>query len=278
MRRPSRAVAARRLASLLTEAGIRPAVALIAGSGLGDLAERVQVVRRDSMDEVLGISAPAVGGQARELLVGSWAGVPVLVFLGRYHLYQGLPATEVAAPVLALQGSGARVLVVTNAAGGLDPRLQPGDLMLINDHLFLPGLAGQSPLIPPLAPSAVEFVSMRDAYDPQLRDLARRAAVELGISLYEGVYAMVAGPSFETAAELRMLRLLGAHAVGMSTAPEVVMARALGLRVLGLSVITNRAVPEEATVPSHEEVLEAGKRAAPLLARLIERVLPALAA
>ncbi len=257
---------------------MRPAVALIAGSGLGGLAERIEVVRRDSMDEVLGVSAPAVGGQARELLVGSWAGVPVLVFLGRYHLYQGLPAAEVAAPVRALHGSGARVLVVTNAAGGLDQRLQPGDLMLINDHLFLPGLAGQSPLIPPRMPGPVEFVSMRDAYDPQLRELTRRAAAELGISLYEGVYAMVAGPSFETAAELRMLRLLGAHAVGMSTAPEVVMARAVGLRVLGLSVITNRAVPEEATVPSHEEVLEAGKRASPLLARLIERVLPALAA
>jgi purine-nucleoside phosphorylase len=275
--RGTRQEAARRLASLLAEAGVQPAVAVIAGSGLGALAERVAVTRRAAMDEVLGIAAPPVDGHARELLLGYWAGVPVLLFLGRYHLYQGLSAAEVAAPVAALAGSSVRALVVTNAAGGIDERLQPGDLMLITDHLSLPGLAGQSPLIPPLSGAGVEFVSMRDAYDPELRALARQAASELGLPLQEGVYAMVAGPSYETAAELRMLRLLGAQAVGMSTAPEVVMARAVGLRVLGLSVITNRAVPEEAVMPSHEEVLEAGRRAGPLLARLIERLLPSLA-
>ncbi len=274
--RGSQQEAARRLAPLLAEAGVQPAVAVIAGSGLGALAERVEVVRREAMDEVLGVAAPPVGGHARELLLGRWAGVPVLLFLGRYHLYQGLSAAEVATPVAALAGSGVRALVVTNAVGGIDERLQPGDLMLITDHLFLPGLAGQSPLIPPPSQTGIEFVSMRDAYDLELRALARKAAGELGLPLKEGVYAMVAGPSYETTAELRMLRLLGAQAVGMSTAPEVVMARALGLRVLGISVITNRAVPEEATPPSHEEVLEAGKRAAPLLARLIEQLLPGL--
>lgn len=267
---------ARRLAPLLAEAGVQPAVAVIAGSGLGALAERVEVVRREAMDEVLGVAAPPVGGHARELLLGYWVGVPVLLFLGRYHLYQGLSAAEVATPVAALAGSSVRALVVTNASGGIDERLQPGDLMLITDHLFLPGLAGQSPLIPPPSQTGIEFVSMRDAYDLELRALARQAAGELGLPLKEGVYAMVAGPSYETAAELRMLRLLGAQAVGMSTAPEVVMARSLGLRVLGLSVITNRAVPEEATPPSHEEVLEAGKRVGPLLARLIEQLLPGL--
>ncbi|MCM8748461.1 purine-nucleoside phosphorylase [Thermomicrobiaceae bacterium CFH 74404] len=268
--------AARRLASLCAGAGVQPRVAVIAGSGLGALAERVEVARREEMDRVLGVAAPPVGGHARELLLGSWAGVPVLLFLGRYHLYQGLSAAEVATPVAALAGSTVRALVVTNAAGGIDERLQPGDLMLIADHLFLPGLAGQSPLIRPSSQAGIEFVPMRDAYDPELRALARQVASELGLPMREGVYAMVAGPSYETSAELRMLRLLGAQAVGMSTAPEVVMARALGIRVLGISVITNRAVPEETKAPSHEEVLEAGRRAGPLLARLIEQLLPGL--
>jgi purine-nucleoside phosphorylase len=275
MTRASGSEATRRLASLLAEAEIRPVLALITGSGLGGLIERVEVRWRVSLDELVGVAPPAVRGHARELVLGVWAGVPVLAFHGRYHLYQGLSAADVAAPVEMLEGSGVRTLVVTNAAGGIDERFQPGDLMLIADHLYLPGLAGRSPLVPPRS-STVQFVSMRDAYDPQLRDVARQVAAVIGITLYEGVYAMVAGPSFETPAELRMLRLLGAQAVGMSTAPEVVMARALGLRVLGISVITNRAVPEEASVPTHQEVLEAGERAGPALARLLEHMLPSL--
>lgn len=266
------------LPSLLREAGIDPVVAIIAGSGLGVLAESISVRVRASMDEVLGVDAPGVRGHARQLLVGTWAGVPVLLYQGRYHLYQGLPAPAVAAPVSALKGSSARALIVTNAAGGIDDALHPGDLMLITDHLYLPGIAGHSPLIPPPSSGVVEFVAMRDAYDPTLRAMARRAAEDIGLRLREGVYAMVAGPSFETPAELRMLRLLGAQAVGMSTAPEVVMARSLGLRVLGVSLITNRAVPEEAVAPTHGEVLEVGARSGPALARLIERVLPEIAA
>jgi len=275
MTRASDSGATERLASLLAEAKVRPVIALITGSGLGGLIERVEVRRRVSLDELLGVEPPAVRGHLRELVLGLWAGVPMLAFHGRYHLYQGLTAAEVAAPVAMLEGSGVRTLVVTNAAGGIDERFQPGDLMLIADHLYLPGLTGRSPLVPPRS-SVVQFVSMRDAYDPELRAKARQVARAIGITLHEGVYAMVAGPSFETPAELRMLRLMGAHAVGMSTAPEVVMARALGLRVLGLSVITNRAIPEEPTVPTHEEVLEAGQQAGPALAQLLEHMLPSL--
>lgn len=264
------------LNALLVASGLSPRVALVIGSGLAPVVAELDVAARAAMDDLFRVQVPAVPGHAREVVVGRFAGVPILVYLGRYHLYQGLTAADVAAPIRALQGTPVRRLVLTNAAGGLDPGFQVGDLMLIRDHLNLPGLAGQSPLIPPRG-AEVDFIPMRDAYSPELRELAQEAARAVGVSLREGVYAMVAGPSYETAAELRFLRAAGADAVGMSTVPEVVMARAIGLDVLALSTITNRAVADEPATPSHEEVVREGARAAERLAAVLRELLPRLA-
>jgi purine-nucleoside phosphorylase len=182
-------------------------------------------------------------------------------------------------PIRVLQALAIKRLVVTNAAGGLEQSWQAGDIMLITDHINFPGLAGQNPLIGPnheqLGP---RFPNMANAYSPSLRKLAHKVAVEQGLTLREGVYAMVSGPSFETAAELRMLYRMGGHAVGMSTAPEVVVARHADIEVMGLSLITNitlmNPTPEEET--SHEEVLEVGGEAAPKMVRLLEGILARL--
>jgi len=263
------------LHALLAASGLSPRVALVIGSGLAPVVAELDVAARAGMDELFGLRVPGVAGHAREVVVGRFAGVPILVYLGRYHLYQGLTAAEVAAPIRALEGTPVRYLVPTNAAGGLDPAFAVGDLMLIRDHLYLPGLAGQSPLIPPRG-AEVDFIPMRDAYAPELRELAHSAARAVGVSFREGVYAMVAGPSYETAAELRFLRAIGADAVGMSTVPEVVMARAIALDVLAISTITNRAVADEPATPSHEEVVREGARAAERLSAVLGALLPRL--
>lgn len=260
---------------LIADSGLAPRTALVLGSGLAEVAAALEVAARADMDTVVGLRAAAVAGHAREVLVGELAGTPVVLFLGRYHFYQGLTMAQVVAPIAALAGTGVERVILTNAAGGINPEFQVGDLMLLRDHLNLPGLAGHSPLIPPPG-DTVAFVPMRDAYSPALRAVAHEAASALGLSLHEGVYAMVAGPSYETAAELRMLRTLGADAVGMSTVPEAVMARALGLDVLAISTITNRAVPDEDVTADHEEVLREGQRAAASLTRLLTELLPRL--
>lgn len=264
------------LAPLLRHSGLEPRVAVVLGSGLGDVSRAVTVAAEMDLDGALGLPAPDVAGHARSASVGVWGATPILVLSGRYHLYQGLTAAQVAAPVRAAAELGVSILILTNAAGGLDPVLQVGDLMLIRDHINLPGMAGASPLIPTSAAQPVEFISMGDAYSTRLRGLAIEAGREAGIDLREGIYAMVAGPSYETVAELRMLRLLGADAVGMSTAPEVVAARALGLDVLAISTITNRAVPDDGAAPSHAAVLQEGQRAADRLRRVLDGVLARL--
>lgn len=265
------------LGVLIAATGLEPRVALVLGSGLGTVVADIDVVARAPMDQVFGITVPGVAGHAREVVVGQYAGTPVVAFLGRYHLYQGLSAATVAAPIQALADTPVRRLIVTNAAGGVNPDFQVGDLMLITDHLNLPGLAGQTPLVP-TGGTEIDFLPMRDAYSPVLRDLAHKAAGAIGLTLREGVYTMVAGPSYETTAELRMIQRLGGDAVGMSTVPEVIMARALGLDVLAISTITNRAVPDEPAVPSHQEVVREGQRAAERLGRWLAAVLPDVAA
>lgn len=274
---PEPASPADRLTALIERSGLAPRVALVLGSGLGALAHAADVCQRATLDDLLGLHAPSVAGHAREVLVGTLAGHAAVIFLGRYHLYQGLTAAQVAAPVRELEGTPVETLVLTNAAGGLNPAYQVGDLMLIADHLNLPGLAGQSPLIPPRG-DEVGFVPMRDAYSPRLRMLARDAGRRIGLEVREGVYAMVAGPSYETAAELGMLRALGADAVGMSTVPETILARHCGLRVAAVSVIANLAEGLGPTGPSHEETLAATRRAAGDLARLVEDFCKSLAA
>jgi len=212
-----------------------------------------------------------VAGHANELVVGTLGRRTVAAMRGRVHLYEGYSAAEVGFPVRVLQALGVRALLVSNAAGGLNPDFQAGDLMLIRDHIFLPGLAGHNPLRGPnddaLGP---RFPDMSDAYDPDLRTLARRTAEAKGQRLREGVYVMVAGPSYETPAEYAALRALGADAVGMSTCPEVVVARHTSLPVLGISLITNVLTGAPVT---HEEVLAAADVAAGRFCDLVEGIL-----
>jgi purine-nucleoside phosphorylase len=262
--------AAARAAGRAAEA---PSVGLILGSGLGELAERVEGAARTPYAEMPGMPRPGVLGHAGELVIGRLGGRAVAALRGRVHLYEGHDAATVAFPVRVLRELGCQTLIVTNAAGGLNPGFAVGDLMAIDDHIFLPGLAGLSPLVG--APGE-RFVSMVDAYDPALVDLALGCAERIGLALRRGVYAMVAGPSFETPAELRLLTVVGADAVGMSTAPEVVVARQLGMRVLGLSCITNMALPDAREPVDHREVLETGERVKGRFASLITAVLEAL--
>jgi purine-nucleoside phosphorylase len=241
----------------------RPAVAIVLGSGLGGLA-REDAVRVDAA-EVPGLPVPRVAGHAGELQFGRLAGVPVAVLAGRVHTYEGYSAGEVAFAVRVAAQLGCRALVATNAAGGLDPDLDPGDLMVISDHV---NFLADNPLA-----GAPAFVDMIDAYDPELRALAAQPGAHRGMPVREGVYIAVRGPSYETRAEVAMFRSWGAHAVGMSTVPEVIAARAHGLRVAAVSVITNRC--GEPT--THKEVLAVTERARPHLRDLILSILPAAA-
>jgi purine-nucleoside phosphorylase len=218
--------------------------------------------------DIPGFPLSHVEGHANQLVLGHLGGRAVVAMQGRSHFYEGYSAAEVAFPVRLMQALGVRTLVVSNAAGGLNPDFRTGDLMLVRDHIFLPGLAGHNPLRGPNDASlGPRFPNMGDAYDAELRALAQRVA---GQTLREGVYVMVAGPSYETPAECAALRALGADAVGMSTCPEVVVARHMGLRVLGISLITNVLTGQPV---SHQEVLAAADAAAGHFCDLVEAVL-----
>jgi purine-nucleoside phosphorylase len=199
-----------------------------------------------------------------------------MIMQGRNHGYEGLPPQQVTFPIRVMHELGIRTLIVTNAAGGINPTYRAGDLMLIIDHIGLAAMAGKNPLYGPnddnLGP---RFVNMLRAYDPALRQLALQVATELGIELHQGVYAGLAGPTFETPAEVRFLRVMGADAVGMSTVPEVMVARHMDMRVLGISGITNAAIadPDSEAQVDHQEVLEAGRAMAPRLLALLRGVL-----
>lgn len=249
-----------------------PRVAVVLGSGLSGLADEVERARMIPYAELEGV--PRVGevaGHAGTLVSGALAGVPVVLFSGRVHQYQGADAWEAAWPARMAAALGCEVLIVTNAAGGVAERLRTGDIVLISDHI---NLMGTNPLIGwPGPPGGTPFVPMTDAYDPGLAALALKAAAVEGVELHQGVYAGLLGPSYETRAEVEYLRRVGADMVGMSTVPEVVAARALGLKVLGFSLITNAAAGEGL---SHEEVLEAGRLAGADLSRLVLAILRGL--
>lgn len=243
-------------------------VALVLGSGLDSLVEalddRVDISYRD----IEGMQGPHVAGHAGTLSVGKIAERSTICFRGRIHRYQGVSAYQAAYPARLAAALGATTFVVTNAAGSVDPSMGAGSVMLISDHL---NLTGDNPLVGwPGPEGGTPFVPMGDAYDPSLLETARKAAAELAIEVVEGVYAGLLGPTYETPAEVRYLRAVGANAVGMSTVPEVIAARALGMKVLGVSLITNVAGGSEL---SHEEVLEAGLRGGESIARLIAAVL-----
>ncbi len=255
---------------------LQPRIGLILGSGLAAVVEHGMDVEAAIPYEDLPFwPVTSVMGHPGKLFLGHWAGQPVMLMQGRAHYYEGYTMAQVTLPVRVMQRMGVDILIVTNAAGGLNPDFEPGDLMLIRDHINLVGMVGLSPLRGPnLDAFGPRFPSMRNAYDPQLRALAREVAQGLDdLPLHEGVYVGLGGPQFETPAELRFLRAIGGDAVGMSTVGEVTVARHGGMRVLGISGISNKAVWDEELEPTHEEVLEAGRVMVPRMARLIEGVL-----
>ena len=261
-------------AAVRSRAGLKPRVGLILGSGLGGLAESIADATVVPYAEIPGWPVPTVEGHAGRLLLGTLEGVPVAVMQGRVHFYEGIPMPYVGLPVRVLQALGIETLIVTNAAGAVHPDFAPGDLMLITDHINLLGMAGVSPLRGPnLDRFGPRFPDMSQAYDRKLMDLARASAQADGLVLREGVYICLAGPAFESPADLRFLRGIGVDAVGMSTVPEVIVARHGGTRVLGLSGISNKANLDGNTETTHAEVLAAGQLIVPTLAALVRGVL-----
>lgn len=249
--------------------GRRPRVLLTLGSGLGELADEVRdpVILQFSD---IGLPAPTVPGHAGRLVVGDLHGVEVMVQQGRLHLYEGVPARDIAACVRACGEAGVQTYIATNAAGGLREEMSPGDILLLSDHL---NLTANSPLVG--LGGEPQFVDMADAYDPQLRAFAATAAERSSVPISEGVYAGLIGPAYETPAEIGMLRTLGADAVGMSTVTEVIAARSLGMRVAGFSLITNVHRPG-GTPTDHAEVLAAAGTGGPRLAALLRELLTQL--
>lgn len=251
-----------------------PRLGLILGSGLGLMADSVANSTLIPYGDLPYWPVSTVPGHQGRLVIGSLEGQNVLVMQGRAHYYEGYSMAEVGLPVRVMQRLGIEVLIVTNAAGAVNPDFTPGDLMLITDHLNLIGMAGLNPLRGPnLDQLGPRFPDMSQAYDRELMGLARQVARENAIHLNEGVYCCLAGPSFETPADLRFLRMAGADAVGMSTVPEVTVARHGGTRVLGISGISNKANLDGDTLTTHEEVLEAGKVIVPKLETLIRGIL-----
>jgi len=261
-------------ASIRARAALQPAIAIILGSGLGDLASDVRDATALPYSEIPHFLRSTVSGHAGRLLVGWLDTVPVVMMQGRFHSYEGYTLPELTLPVRVMHALGAQTLIVTNAAGGINPSYRPGDFMLIRDHIYLPGMTGANPLMGPNDERLGErFPPIAKAYNAGLRKLAREvAAGQEGTTLYEGVYVMLSGPFFETGAELRFLRSIGADAVGMSTAPEVVVARHEGMRVLGISLITNMATGEESEEVDHTAVLATADAARPRFAALVRGI------
>jgi len=256
---------------------IKPRVGIILGSGLNDLAASVENAITIPYGDLPNWPVSTVIGHAGRLAVGKLEEQNVLVMQGRVHFYEGYSMAQVTLPVRVMQRLGLEILIVTNAAGGVNPDFVPGDVMLITDNLNLVGMSGANPLMGPnLDELGPRFPDMSQAYDKQLGDIARKAANENGVLLREGVYCGLSGPSFESPADLRFLRLAGTDAVGMSTVPEVIVARHGGLRVLGLSGISNKANLDGSTITTHEEVIEAGKVIMPKMGTIIRGVLKSL--
>lgn len=257
----------------------QPTIGLVLGSGLGPLADAITDAAVISYADIPGWPQSTVHGHRGELVVGRLEGQPVVAQRGRAHFYEGYTAQQVTFPIRVMRALGVETLILTNAAGGLNPAYQVGDLMMLNDHINLIGMGGNNPLVGPnddaLGP---RFVGMTQTYDRVLRQKAVEVAREAGVTLHEGVYVCLSGPTFETPAEVRMLRGMGADAVGMSTVHEVLVARHGGMRVMAFSGITNVAIDtlETTADANHEEVLEAGQLLVPRLTTVLRGVLKTL--
>lgn len=255
----------------------QPRIGIILGSGLNALADAVEEADHIPYGDLPNWPVSTVHGHAGRLVIGNLEGQGVMIMQGRIHFYEGYGISRITLPVRVMQRLGLEIMIVTNAAGGVNPEFTPGDVMLITDHLNIMGMSGFNPLMGPnIDELGPRFPDMSQAYDRKLMDLGRKAASASGIPLREGVYCALSGPSFEGPAELRYLQLIGADAVGMSTVPEVIVARHGGLRVLGFSGISNKANLDGSTVTTHEEVIEAGKVIAPKLEKIIRGVLRSL--
>jgi purine-nucleoside phosphorylase len=253
----------------------QPKVGIILGSGLGGLSKSIADPVRIPFADIPGFPNATIAGHEGAVIVGSLGGREVVALSGRFHMYEGHPAALAAFPVRVFHALGALELFVSNAAGGISPKLAVGDLMMISDHL---NLMGANPLVGEAQESEIRFPDMTDAYNPGLRWVLRTTAEKLGITLREGIYAGLLGPSYETPSEVKMLRLLGADAVGMSTVPEVIVARALGMRVAGVSCITNAAAGVTGSALSHAEVLETTNRVSASFEALVTEFLARSAA
>ena len=259
---PHGAVAAAKAADAVREklgADPRPVAAIILGSGLGDLADRIQNATRVRYADIPGFHATNVAGHRGELIRGTLGGREVLALAGRFHMYEGYSARAAGFPVRLVHALGAKVLFASNAAGGINRAFDPGDLMVIEDHL---NLMFQNPLIGPIEPGDTRFPDMSEPYSRRLIKALHDSAVATGISLRQGVYGALLGPAYETPAEVRMLERLGADAIGMSTVPETIVAAAIGMEVAGVSLITNTAAGISSAALNHVDVVAVGAAAA----------------
>ncbi|WP_309118728.1 purine-nucleoside phosphorylase [Paenibacillus sp.] len=261
-------------AYLESRTSVRPEIALVLGSGLGVLADSIQDAVTVDYADIPHFPVSTVEGHAGELLIGTLAGKPVLLMKGRFHMYEGYGAETVSFPVRVMKALGVKTLLVTNAAGGINASFQPGDLMLISDHI---NWMFRNPLIGPNDPEVgVRFPDMSEAYSKRLRALARRVGESVGVTFQEGVYAGLLGPTYETPAEIRMLRTLGADAVGMSTVPETIAARHSGIEVLGISCISNMAAGMLDQPLSHQEVMETAEKVRETFIRVVTGIVAEL--
>lgn len=257
-----------------SKCGLEPKVAMVLGSGLGGISDIMDVEASIPYEDIPGFVRSTAIGHAGKLLLGMVNGVPCAVMSGRNHIYEGYTAPQVAYPVYVLRRLGVEKLILTNAAGAVNQRFSPGDLMLITDHL---NLMGVSPIVRDYVDElGIRFVDMSRVYAPELIRRAEAVALELGVMLHKGVYAMFLGPQFETPAEIRMARMLGADAVGMSTVPEVIAASHCGIQVLGVSCMTNMAAGILDQPITHEEVLEVGRRVEDKMKKLLKGLASAI--
>lgn len=258
---------------------LQPRLGLVLGSGLGGLADEIEGAVRIPYNDIPGWPVSTVHGHSGQLVLGTLEGQPVVAQQGRAHFYEGYTLEQVTFPIRVMHALGIEILILTNAAGGLNRDFAAGDVMLINDHINFVGMGGANPLMGPNDDSVgPRFLGMVHTYDHELRALAQQVADQRGLTLRQGVYCCLSGPTFETPAEVRMLRTLGADAVGMSTVHEVLVARHAGMRVMAFSGITNVAIDaiDVDAETNHEEVLETGKVIVPRLTAILKGVLKAL--